>query len=134
MNTDSSTNGITVNAGQNADGVASKVTSLPGLPPEASVVANDTSLSALNTADPTGNAIFRSYLGQSMANYKADPGTTVVCDPGDAVAQIAATAVSQRHCECAGLSSWVDAQLEFTDANVRSLGTAANPVLLVSPL
>ena len=145
VNTDSSTNGITVNAGQNAHGVASRVTSLPGLPPEASVVANDTSLSALNTADPTGNAIFRSYFGQSMADYKADPRNDGHLRPG--VYGICATGAivlfrrpglrdgsRQRHRERRRTQFWVDAAARVHRRQCAgSLGTANNPVLLVSP-
>jgi len=143
INIDASTNGITVDAGLSAAVAATQVTTLPGLPSEASVLANDTSLSSLNAADPTGNALFRTYFGQSMANYKADRGTTVICDPGVvACTSGAITCSGGPACATAVVNAvgnaknqlWVDAPLEFTDGNVPvSLGTANRPVLLVSP-
>jgi len=144
VNTDASTNGITVDAGLSAPGASARVTTLPGLPPEASVLINDTSLSSLNTADPTGNALFRTYFGQSMANYKADRGTTVICDPGVTTCAAGVTTCSGGTA-CAGAvvtavgnaknQLWVDAPLEFTDANVpiAGLGAPNSPVLLASP-
>jgi len=143
INIDASTNGITVDAGLSAPGAASRVTTLPGLPPEASVLINDTSLSSLNTADTTGNALFRSFFGQSMTSFKADRGTTVICDPGvTACATGVITCSGGSACAAAAVNAvgngknqlWVDAPLEFTDGNVPvSLGTANRPVLLVSP-
>jgi PilX N-terminal len=143
-NIDASTNGITVDAGLSAPGAASRVTTLPGLPPEASVLTNDGSLASLNTADSTGNALFRTYFGQSMANYKSDRGTTVICDPGvTACVAGAITCSGGPGCAAAVVTAvgnaknqlWVDAQPEFTDANVplAGLGSASRPVLLISP-
>ena len=143
-NVDASTNGITVDAGLSAPGASSRVTTLPGLPPEASVLTNDASLATLNAADTTGNALFRTYFGQSMANYKSDRGTTVICDPGVAACPSGAiTCSGGPACGSAVVAAvgnaksqlWVDAPLEFTDANVplSGLGSANRPVLLVSP-
>lgn len=76
-NVDPATNGILVNSG----GACclhhdfANTTTLPGTPPENSVITGDTSLSELAN-NPDGQ--FRSFFGMSVAEYKANPQTKVL--------------------------------------------------------
>lgn len=74
INTDPSTNGVTINAGGTitVSGGANTYT-IPGLPPQNAQVSGDSSLSNLANADDTncsnGN-VFSAYFGSSLADYK----------------------------------------------------------------
>ncbi len=67
VNTDPSTNGLTVLAGGNTLSVGSAtLTSLPGTPPGASVAMNDTTLSSLSD-----DQFFMEFFGDTKANVQA---------------------------------------------------------------
>jgi hypothetical protein len=102
----------------------------------------------VTTPDPPANAVFRAYFGQDMADYKANAATTVICDAGVygplygpcPAGTIACTGGPA--CAAAVVSEiargrtqfWVDAALEFTNANVPvEVGNANNPVLIATP-
>lgn len=144
VNLDAGTHGITINSGLGAPAAAAHATTLPGTPAEGSVVANDSSLASLNMRDTTGNAIFRAYFGQTMADFKNDRTTTVICDVSVAGSCPAGATLCAGGAACgsevvtavAGARTrlWVDAALQFTASNLTtSLGSAAAPVLLVTP-
>lgn len=135
VNTDPGTNGITINAGGPvAAGSGTTVVTVPGTPGAASILDNDPSLSALTTADGTGDLFFQSYFGKTMDAYQKDPLTKVInaADCGSAAA-------------CGALvSSWYDKgfqqffiypNVSFSNANlplVGTLGTAAKPIFLAA--
>lgn len=148
VNTDAAANGITVNAGRGAPEAAPHAVTLPGAAREASVLQHDAPLAALHDGDPTGDASFRAWFGQSMADYRSSSATTWVCDPTFAAAQgrsCPAEAVGcsgARGCAVAAADAvaagrnqlWIDADLHFDGSSVPlSLGTSARPVLLVTP-
>ena len=91
VNYDSATNGITVNSGTAATGTSGAVGTVPGIPPQNSVVANDTSLSNLAAADPTctSDKMFGAYFGSTVAEFAASPTTKTVADKAAFLAAIA---------------------------------------------
>ena len=148
VNMDAATNGLTVNAGRGAIEAASRAVTLPGAAREASVLQHDASLAALRDADSTGDASFRAWFGQSMADYRSSSATTWVCDPPFAAAQGRSGPTEAVGCSgaggCAAAAAgavaagrnqlWVDADLHFDGSSVPlSLGTPTRPVLLVTP-
>jgi len=92
VNYDASVNGITVNSGTTTTGAtAGIIGSVPGIPPENSVIANDSSLSALSTADPTctNDKMFGAYFGSTIAEYAASPATATVTDKAAFLSKLA---------------------------------------------
>lgn len=75
VNTDPSTNGVTINSGSTSTvaGGAQTVT-MPGLPPANSQIQNDESLSTLANADDSNcsnSEVFKAYFGSSIEDYRA---------------------------------------------------------------
>ncbi|MBH9579160.1 hypothetical protein [Inhella proteolytica] len=95
INTDPSTNGITINAGGTITvGSGAKAVSMPGIPPQNAQVAGDASLATLASSDPTctNSAMFQTYFGVPLDRY-ADASTTEVIDcssAGDCGAKVLA--------------------------------------------
>jgi Tfp pilus assembly protein PilX len=91
VNYDSSTNGITVDAGTTTSGTSGAIGTVPGIPPENSVIANDSSLNGLSTADPTcsNDKMFGAYFGSTVAEFAASPATKQVTSKSDFLAQVA---------------------------------------------
>jgi hypothetical protein len=100
---------------------------------------------ASTTPDPPENAVFRAHFGQDLLDYKGNAATAVICDAAVYGAICPASTVT-----CTGgpgcattlvneiakgrSQFWIDAEPEFTDANVPvEVGKVNNPVLLVSP-
>lgn len=142
INLDVASNGITINSGTTVDlGTGTSVTTLPGTPPRASVLDNDPSLNALTNADANGDLFFQSFMGETMAQYQANPltwiitsgscGTNVRCTVcpvnnaatcGQAVSNAINTGVTQ---------FWADANVAFNNGNlpaVGTIGTAQRPI------
>lgn len=90
-NYDSSTNGVTVNSGTASTGTAGAVGTMPGIPPQNSVVAYDTSLATLSTADPTcsNDKMFGAYFGSTVAEFAAAPTTKTVANKSEFLAAYA---------------------------------------------
>jgi len=77
-NQDVGTNGILVNAGTTiTQGNGVTLTTLQGMPSQNALVGSDTSLNNLanNDADCSDSAIFESYFGTSVENYRDSPST-----------------------------------------------------------
>jgi Tfp pilus assembly protein PilX len=88
-NFDASVNGITINAGTAATGVVCTgnlnnrtVATVTGLPCENSVIAPDPTLAAIANPDPncTTDAMFRTYFGTTIAEFRRAPGTVSVAN------------------------------------------------------
>ena len=90
VNYDASVNGITVNSGTTASGI-SAVGTVPGIPPENSVISADTSLSNLSAADPNCNndTMFGTYFGSTIAEFVASPATVTVTTKADFLRELA---------------------------------------------
>lgn len=81
INQDTATNGILINAGttiNTSPGTSS--TTLSGQPAQNAMVANDSSLSALSSSDPTCNnsQMFNAYFGSTIAKYRSSPSTKIL--------------------------------------------------------
>lgn len=134
INTDPSTNGITINAGGTitVSGGASTAT-IPGLPPQNAQVSADASLSALSSADPTcsGSSMFQAYFGSTVAEYAAVPTTKTIpnCDNANSCGGLMNTAYND------GWRSFYfpDGLALNNSAPFSALGSASDPVTLVTP-
>jgi hypothetical protein len=65
-NPDPNTNGVTINAGGTIDAANAIITTVPGTPPKATLVGNDSSL-----RDKTEDGLFASFFGMSKDAYKS---------------------------------------------------------------
>lgn len=131
INRDVATGGILANAGIAITQAPGTVyTSIPGQPAANALVANDTSLSAISSADPTcsNSSMFSAYFGSTIAQYAASPMTKTIANCGSASS-------------CGGLvdTAYGDGwrSFYFPDGFARnnssgSLGSVSNPVTLVS--
>jgi hypothetical protein len=131
VNQDVATGGILVNAGSNiTQGNGTSYTTIPGQPTANALVGNDSSLSALSSADPTcsNSSMFSAYFGSTIAQYAASPTTKTIPNCGSAST-------------CGGLvdTAYADGwrSFYFPDGFARNnssgnLGSASDPVTLVS--
>lgn len=131
VNRDAATGGILVNAGSAiTQGNGTSYTSIPGQPVNNAVVANDNSLAALSSADPTcsNSSIFSTYFGSTIAQYAASPMTKTIANCGSANT-------------CGGLvdTAYADGwrSFYFPDGFARNsssgnLGSTIDPVTIVS--
>ncbi len=143
-NTDVLSNGITINSGSTVElGGGTSVTTLPGTPPRASVLDNDSSLAELTAADGTGDIFFASFFGETMAEYKNNPKTYLItsgscagndrcatCTPGTSCGAAVSAAIDKGYGKF-----WTDADASWTSANLPgdgTLGTAAKPIMIAS--
>jgi hypothetical protein len=132
-NMDVSTNGITINSGTTVNqGPGTKVATLPGTPPSASILDNDPSLNALTTADADGNLFFQSFFGVSMNDYKQDPQTKVIT-AADCANDTACGALVSSWYDKGFQQFWIDPEVSFTNGNkpaVGTLGTKDKPIFI----
>lgn len=131
INQDVSTGGILVNAGTTIDpapGVS--LLSIPGQPTANALVSNDTSLSALSSADTTctGSAMFSAFFGSTIAQYAAAPATKVIPNCGSASA--CGSLVDAAY--AAGSRAFYFPDGFARNSSSGSLGTPGDPVTLVS--
>ena len=82
-NYDVAANGYLVNAGTTiTSGNGTSYGTIPGQPLQNALIANDSSLSSIASADPTctSSAMFRTYFGISMAEYAASPTVRTIAN------------------------------------------------------
>ncbi len=144
VNTDTKSNGITINTGStveiNANGFW--VQSLPGTAPAQSILDNDPSLLNLTNADSTGELFFSSFFGLGFTAYQQASDTKVL-GPG-AGGYAAGNCTGASDCGAAvsywadrGITKfWVNGAVDFGSSNMPSLtttlGTAAKPLALAT--
>ena len=119
VNTDASTNGITINAGGTVDEEKARLTTIPGSPPSSSIIENDTSLSSIST-----DSMFATYFGMSKEQFRG-LAREVTC-PNNCTATLEAAV--------AGFGNetpiiWVTNDMDISGNVV--IGTTTNPVILV---
>jgi hypothetical protein len=130
VNTDVGTNGITINAGTTiTTAPGTTVTTLVGQPVANSQIANDASLSALSSADPTceNSKMFKTYFGMTIERYRDAPTTKVIScgSANDCKTQIdAAYAQGWR-------SFYFASDLHLSGNN--TYGSQADPIIFVTP-
>ncbi len=81
INQEVSSNGYLVNAGTTiTTGGGVSYQTIPGQPVENALIAADSSLSALSSADPTcsNSAMFQTYFGTTLAEYASSPEVRVI--------------------------------------------------------
>lgn len=146
INTDVASNGITINSGSAVElGTAVNVISLPGTPPRASVLDNDSSLANLNTTDPTGDLFFSTFFGETLSQYQNNPQTWTIqsaaCGSNSqcsSCANAGACATAMVSAIDAGFSKiWASTDISVQGSDLTSLpngtlGTATAPVAIAS--
>ncbi len=147
VNTDTRTNGITINSGSAVDlsGGGVTVVTLPGTPAAASILDNDPTLLQLTNADASGELFFMSFLGTGFNDYRSNPLTVVISAGG---ANNAAGRTCSGAIDCGSAVSywidrgytqfWVAPDVTFNNSNMPSttggtLGTATKPVVVATP-
>ena len=127
-------NGYLVNAGTSiTSGAGTDYGTIPGQPIQNALVANDTSLSSLSTADPTcsNSAMFRAYFGTTMQDYAASPDVRTIanCTNPSTCGSLVNTAYE------AGWRNFYfpDGMSLNNSAPFTSLGVAGEGVRIVSP-
>jgi Tfp pilus assembly protein PilX len=151
VNLDPKSNGITINSGSviNLDS-STKAVTLPGTPPRSSVLDNDPTLRDLTNADATGELFFKSFMGESFAEYQNNSetwvitsgscGTNLRCSPNCGTANQCGQAVSTAYTNGAK-KFWADTDVAFGNANKpavtatnpsQTFGTAERPMVIAS--
>lgn len=129
VNANVETNGVLVNAGEGiTTGNGTSLTTLPGVPSQNALVANDASLSSLSSNDPTceNSAMFNAYFGSTIEKYRGASTTK----------QISCTSASD--CKNQITNAYNDGWRAFYfDSDVHlagngTLGSSADPVTLVT--
>ncbi|MEJ6000290.1 pilus assembly PilX family protein [Paucibacter soli] len=130
VNNDVETNGVLVNAGTTiSTSPGTSLTTIPGQPAANALVGADKSLADLASADPTcsNSRMFNAYFGTTMDEYRTSPNTTVLsCGSASDCKNQLTTAYDQGKRAFYFTS---DVQLSGNG----SLGTAADPVVFVTP-
>jgi PilX N-terminal len=119
VNTDPSTNGITINAGGTVDEEKARITTIPGSPPASSIIESDTSLSSIST-----DQMFQTFFGMTKAQFQAI-ALPVTC-PNNCSSTLEAAVASFGN-ETPII--WVTNDMDVT-GNI-SVGSTTNPVILV---
>jgi Tfp pilus assembly protein PilX len=120
VNTDSSTNGITINAGGTVDEEKARITTIPGSPPSSSIIENDTSLSSISS-----DQMFQTFFGMTKAQF-ISLATSVTC-PNNCSSTLEAAVNNTPAGETPII--YVTNDLDV-NGNV-SIGSTTNPVILV---
>ncbi len=120
VNTDPSTNGITINAGGTIDEEKARITTIPGSPPSSSIIENDPSLSAIST-----DSMFATFFGMTKDQFQG-LAKSVTC-PSNCTSTLESAVNSFGPNETPII--WVTNDMDIS-GNV-ALGTTANPVILV---
>jgi hypothetical protein len=145
INTDTASNGITINTGSTVQLTGGTlVQTLPGTSPTASILDNDPSLLQLTNADANGELFFSSYFGEGFDSYKSNLQTKVISagasDPagGTCNSEVNCGAAVSYWIDQGYTQFWVEPSVTFNNSNMPSttsgtLGTAANPIALATP-
>jgi Tfp pilus assembly protein PilX len=121
INTDVDTNGITIDSGSTITAPNARITTIPGSPPESSIIQNDPSLTSIST-----DQLFATFFGLSKSEFKA-AATVINCGVGGCGDSDIANAINSACLTCRFL--WVEGDLSITGNAV--YGDTTNPVVLV---
>lgn len=146
INTDTASNGITINTGSTVQLTGGTVVqTLPGTSPTASILDNDPSLLQLTNADANGELFFSSYFGEGFSDYQSNLETKVITA---GASNNAANGTCGNATDCGSAVSywidkgytqfWVAPDVTFNNSNMPStnggtLGTANKPIALATP-
>jgi Tfp pilus assembly protein PilX len=131
VNTDLATNGVLIDAGSGVTNAnSSNYVTLPGIPLENAMVANDSSLYNLYNSDTTcsNDALFKAYFGATRAEYAAAPTVkTIACTS----ASDCGTAVQAAYAD--GWDSfYFPTGFWWNNSSGGDFGTPSKPVTMVS--
>lgn len=149
VNTDTASNGITINTGSTVQsGAGTTVQTLPGSSPTGSILDNDPSLLNLTNADASGELFFSSFFGEGFSDFQTNLQTKVLSSGAGGSAGWA-NGTCGNSGDCGGaVSYWVDRgvtqfwvvpDVSFGTSNMPStttgntLGTKLKPLALASP-
>jgi Tfp pilus assembly protein PilX len=118
INGDPSSNGITINAGMDIDAPNVRATTVPGTPPQSTLVGNDPTL-----RNTTEDQMFATFFGMSKTAYKALPSVKRITCPCTETTLTAAYSEGARQ-------FWLDGNLAM-NANI-TIGSETDPVLVVT--
>lgn len=133
VNQHAPSNGITIHAGTTVQmGSGTNAFTLPGTPPRASILDNDSSLANLTVADD--DAFFAKFFGQNIASY-IDGADLRLSGSASANADAIMDAVNSNSSPC-GLRIYVNGDAQFTNGIVNgrtfsTIGTPECPLTLV---
>lgn len=113
-----STNGITINAGLGIDATNLRISTVPGTPPTATLVGNDSSL-----ASTTEDQMFQSFFNMPKAQYKS-LADKVIPGPANGGAITTAYAAPDE-----ARRMWIEGDLSITSNT--TIGSLTDPVVLV---
>ena len=117
QNGDTTSNGITINAGMDIDAPNVRLTTVPGSPPMGSLVGNDATL-----RNTTEDQMFATFFGMTKDSYKTLPSVRRITCPCTETTVTAAYAEGVRQ-------FWFDGNLDMNSNT--TIGSATDPVLLV---
>lgn len=130
INNDVSANGILVNAGSTiSTSPGTTMDSIPGVPAQNAMIGSDSSLASVSSSDPTCNnsAMFQTYFGSTLSQFKDAPTTTVISCSGPSDCQNKLmTAYNQN-----ARSFYIDSDLQLSGNN--TLGSVTQPVMIATP-
>jgi hypothetical protein len=118
-NGDPSTNGITINAGMGIDASNARITTVPGTPPQTTLVGNDSSL-----RNTTEDQMFSTFFGMSKDAYQNLPSVRRIVCPSNGCTE---TTLSNAYNE--GVRQfWLEGNLSM-NANL-TIGSDSDPMLV----
>lgn len=120
INGDPSTNGITINAGLSINAPNARLVTVPGTPPQATLVGNDPSI-----RNTTEDQMFTSFFGMTKESYRQLSTVKVINCP---VGGCTETTITDAYAEGARLF-WINGDLNM-NANI-TIGSETDPILMV---
>ena len=119
-NTDTATNGITINAGGAITGAITSATvrSVPGTPVQNSLIGQDASLSALSD-----DQMFQTFFGQSKDSFKNAASTTQLACPTNC------TSLLENSVTQGAQTIWIEGDMSL-NSNA-TIGSPSKPVVIV---
>lgn len=132
-NSSVATNGILVNAGTGiTTGNGTTLQTIPGVPGQNALVANDASLSALSGSDLNCNnsAVFNAYFGTTIASYASAPTTkTITCTNTNTCGDLSIAAYAE-----GWRAFYFPSGVDYNNSSgFATLGTPSDPVTIVTP-
>ena len=129
-NQDVAANGILVNAGSTiSTSPGTTLQSIPGVPSQNAMIGSDSSLASVSSSDPTCNnsAMFQTYFGSTLAQFKTAPTTTVISCSGPSDCENKLMTAYNKNAR----SFYFDSDLQLSGNS--TLGSVTQPVMIATP-
>lgn len=136
VNTDHASNGITIDAGTTITlGSGTNVFTLPGTPPDSSILDNDKNLKDLSAADTAGDSFFQVFFSRDKKSY-INQSLTKVINSGDCSSSNDCGRLVSSYIDKGYQQFWLYPDVTFTSSNLPAttgtLGTESRPVYIAS--